>query len=179
MDLCKCWWGELLTFFDLYIALTCWCSVCVAGRNVELRAFYDGSNRRKHQVHNHTVSAGVGNQLYFADLYMKLAFCFVQSIYLLRCWFAPPFSLSAIAFIPKGRGSEGRYHADSSCGYYYRSCGIVDQSCPLLKWICILPSPFLLCFVSVPGRHLLISGGRRLFPILVRLQVIAESTGAK
>ncbi len=73
-----------------------------------------------------TVSAGVGNQLYFADLYMKLAFCFVQSIYLLRCWFAPPFS--AIAFIPKGRGSEGRYHADSSCRYYYRSCGIVDQT---------------------------------------------------
>ncbi len=43
------------------------------------------------------------NQLYFADLYIKLAFCFVQSIDLLRCWFAPRFSLSAIAFIPKGR----------------------------------------------------------------------------
>jgi len=120
--------------------------------------------RTKYRSHAH---ADVHAHAHAHVQYMKLAFCFVQSICFLRCWFAPPFSLSAIAFIPKGRGSEGRYHADSSCGYHYRSCGIVDQSCPLVKWICILPSPFLLCFVSVPGRHLLISGGRRLFPILV------------
>ena len=43
-------------------------------------------------MHNHTVSAGVGNQLYFADLYMKLAFCFVQSIYLLVAGLLHPFS---------------------------------------------------------------------------------------